>query len=592
MQQQQQQLAMEQCPRMLEQHLFSEAGHHHHRFRNPPLQLRKIVVLPRRRRWSSPGRIGAKLPVVRATGGGGSSGIGSPSLAGGNSNSGSSSSGSGSSSSRLRTFALGRTKVDQAQAVALLEEFREACDTPPHRLRQVVDAVVADMRAGLQSEEPGSSCLKMLPAFVDKLPTGEEAGVFYALDLGGTNFRVLRARLGGRRGRVLKQEYKEESIPPALMTGTSDQLFDYIASKLAEFVATEGDEFLLPEEPRRRELGFTFSFPVKQTSIASGTLIHWSKGFKVSGSVGEDIVAVLRAAIARQGLDMRVAALVNDTVGTLAGGRYWNAQVMVAVILGTGTNACYVERADAVGKWSGPPPASGATMVINTEWGNFASAHLPVTYADRALDADTVNPGEHGFEKLISGLYLGDLLRRVMLRMATEAGLFVGGATGTGSVPDKLFHKFALTTPDMSKMHADTSRDLHLVGAVLRDVLGVHPTTLAERQMVVAVADVIARRGARLSAAGIVGILKKIGRDGHGAGAGVTNGAAAAAKTVVAMDGGLYENYAHFRDYLHEAVVDLLGEAAAQHVVIELSKDGSGVGAALLAACHSDSPSE
>lgn len=35
---------------------------------------------------------------------------------------------------------------------------------------------------------------------------------------------------------------------------------------------------------------------------------------------------------------------MNDTVGTLAGGRYWNDDVMVGMILGTGTNACYVER--------------------------------------------------------------------------------------------------------------------------------------------------------------------------------------------------------------------------------------------------------
>lgn len=35
---------------------------------------------------------------------------------------------------------------------------------------------------------------------------------------------------------------------------------------------------------------------------------------------------------------------VNDTVGTLAGGRYWNEDAMVGMILGTGTNACYVER--------------------------------------------------------------------------------------------------------------------------------------------------------------------------------------------------------------------------------------------------------
>jgi hexokinase len=50
---------------------------------------------------------------------------------------------------------------------------------------------------------------------------------------------------------------------------------------------------------------------------------------------------------------------VNDTVGTLAGGRYSNKDVIAAVILGTGTNAAYVERAHAIPKWHGLLPRSG-----------------------------------------------------------------------------------------------------------------------------------------------------------------------------------------------------------------------------------------
>ncbi|GAB4838446.1 hexokinase A [Ancistrocladus abbreviatus] len=50
---------------------------------------------------------------------------------------------------------------------------------------------------------------------------------------------------------------------------------------------------------------------------------------------------------------------VNDTVGTLAGGRYDDPEVIAAVILGTGTNAAYVERAHAIPKWHGPLPKSG-----------------------------------------------------------------------------------------------------------------------------------------------------------------------------------------------------------------------------------------
>lgn len=62
------------------------------------------------------------------------------------------------------------------------------------------------------------------------------------------------------------------------------ELFDFIAAALAKFVDTEGEDFHLPEG-RQRELGFTFSFPVNQTSISSGTLIKWTKGFSINGAV-------------------------------------------------------------------------------------------------------------------------------------------------------------------------------------------------------------------------------------------------------------------------------------------------------------------
>ncbi|GKC80787.1 hexokinase-1-like protein [Tanacetum coccineum] len=184
----------------------------------------------------------------------------------------------------------------------------------------------------------------------------DEEGVYYALDLGGTNFRVLRVQLGGKSG-IEFQEFTEVSIPPQLMVGTPEALFDYIAAELAKFVAAESHKFVR-RAGRQRELGFTFSFPVMQLSIDSGTLIRWTKGFSIEEMVGQDVVAELTRAMDRQGVDIRVSALVNDTVGTLAGGRYENSDVCVAVILGTGSNAAYVERAQAIPKWHGPHPKS------------------------------------------------------------------------------------------------------------------------------------------------------------------------------------------------------------------------------------------
>ncbi|XP_062180188.1 hexokinase-5-like isoform X2 [Phragmites australis] len=407
----------------------------------------------------------------------------------------------------------------------------------------------------------------------DSFDHRDEHGLFYALDLGGTNFRVLRVQLGGREKRVVKQQYEEVSIPPHLMVGTSMELFDFIAAALAKFVHTEGEDFHLPEG-RQRELGFTFSFPVHQTSISSGTLIKWTKGFSINGTVGEDVVSELSRAMERQGLDMKVTALVNDTVGTLAGGRYMDNDVVAAVILGTGTNAAYVEHANAIPKWNGLLPKSG-NMVINTEWGSFKSDKLPLSDYDKAMDFESLNPGEQIYEKMISGMYLGEIVRRILLKLAHDASLF------GDVVPPKLEQPFVLRTPDMSAMHHDSSHDLKILGAKLKDIVGVSDTSLEVRYITRHICDIVAERGARLAAAGIYSILKKIGRDK------VPSDGTKMPRTAIALDGGLYEHYKKFSSCLEATLTDLLGEEASSSVVAKLANDGSGIGAALLAASHS-----
>lgn len=90
--------------------------------------------------------------------------------------------------------------------------------------------------------------------------------------------------------------------------------------------------------------------------------------------------------------------------------------------------------------------------------------------------------------------------------------------------------------------------------------------------------DIVATRGARLSAAGIFGILKKLGRD---------TVREEKQKSVVALDGGLFEHYTKFRTAMESTLNELLGDDVAGNIVIEHSNDGSGIGAALLAASHS-----
>ncbi|XP_072982317.1 hexokinase-3-like isoform X1 [Typha latifolia] len=457
------------------------------------------------------------------------------------------------------------------RAVELLAEFEEGCETTPGRLRQVVDAMTVEMHAGLASD--GGSKLRMLLTFIDSLPDGSEEGSYYALDLGGTNFRVLRVHLGGKRSMILSHQVVCEPFPQELMTSTSENLFDFIALTLKRFVEREEQK-----EIDRRELGFTFSFPVRQNSVSSGVLIKWTKGFSIENAVGKDVTQCLEEAMIKRGLNMRVAALVNDTVGTLALGHYYDEDTVAAVIIGTGTNACYIEHTDAIIKSQGLLTNSGG-MVINMEWGNFWSSHLPRTYYDIALDDESPNRSDQGFEKMISGRYLGEIARRVLHRMAEESDIF-------GDASQNLSEPFSLRTRLMAAMHEDDSPDLREVRRVLEENFQMTDIPLKTRKLVVRVCNIVTRRAARLAAAGIVGMLKKIGRDGS---VGVLSGRARSnpRKTVVAIEGGLYTRYSLFKEYLNEALVDILGEEATRNVVLRVSEDGSGIGAALLAAAYS-----
>ena len=126
----------------------------------------------------------------------------------------------------------------------------------------------------------------------------------------------------------------------------------------------------------------------------------WNKGFSASGVVGEDVVQLLQQQLVVRGIDLKVTALANDTVGTMETAAYTDRAAAVGLILGTGTNAAYLERTSRVPKWRGAPCEE---MVINTEWGNLQMEGYRNGF-DRSVDAATANPGVQTFEKMISGL--------------------------------------------------------------------------------------------------------------------------------------------------------------------------------------------
>lgn len=385
-------------------------------------------------------------------------------------------------------------------------------------------------------------------------------------------------------------------IPRELMaSGTSKDLFLFLARQIEAFLRIHHNEHFEAHLRRRRDgnqeedlfdLGFTFSFPVRQCGINSGTLIRWTKGFNIPDAVGHDVCVLLQSAIDELHLPVRVAALVNDTVGTLMARSYTSpgeTGTLVGAIFGTGTNGAYVEKLDKVTKLKDMKDAkydtSTGEMIINAEWGSFDNhmSVLPDTIYDQQLDADSNNPGVQMFEKRVSGMFLGEILRRALLAMHNnpDLGLFKASKSSSVSLPsDSLFYRqWGLDTSLLSQVEADTSKDFVKVKAALKDHLKIENPSDAECEAVKIVVHAIGKRAARLSAVPMAAILIHTGK------------LETESMVDIGVDGSLVEFYPKFEDYIREALreVPKVGVAGDKKVRIGISKDGSGVGAALIA---------
>ena len=108
----------------------------------------------------------------------------------------------------------------------------------------------AAIEKGLNSETHPYASVKCFPTYVRDLPCGTEMGKFLALDLGGTNFRVVLIDIGPDSKFEMDSEIY--AISKEIMEGSGEGLMDHIAECLAEFAKDRGiDQEVLP-------LGFTF----------------------------------------------------------------------------------------------------------------------------------------------------------------------------------------------------------------------------------------------------------------------------------------------------------------------------------------------
>jgi len=427
-------------------------------------------------------------------------------------------------------------------------------------------------------------------------------GVYLAVDLGGTNFRVCSIVLHGNQ--TFSLTHSKVAVPHALMEATTAyELFAFLAKQIELFLRTHhNDKFEAhlrrPSLQQYLDLGFTFSFPVNQLGINKGKLIRWTKGFDIEEAVGQDVCALLQKELDALNLPVIVAALVNDTVGTLMARSYTSpgkTGTFMGAIFGTGTNGAYVEKLTRVKKMaqidaesdSASYDKSTGLMIVNTEWGSFDNnlKVLPDTPYDKALDTESVNPGIQMFEKRVSGMFLGEILRRAILALYEHKDPNVAffrdassadndtSSTTTVAQDSPLYKQWGIDTSFLSIVEEDASDHLRITKQTLGKDLGIHAASTEDCVAVKTLVHAIGKRAARLAAVALGAVVIS------------TNKLQEDDIVDIGVDGSLVEYYPGFEDYIREALREIpeIGLEGDKRIRIGLAKDGSGLGAALIA---------
>ena len=303
-----------------------------------------------------------------------------------------------------------------------------------------------------------------------------------------------------------------------------EPLFSWLAARIGDFVTEHirspiSDGVVNPSSEIRIPLGFTFSFTCDQTSLSSGTLIHWDKGWDIPAAIGCDPCHLLQNAIDAAGVHVEVVVLANDSVGTLLARAYTAASInsgipsrtLASIIVGTGTNAAYIEQLSRIERYSQPPQnddsknCGPAVMVMNSEWGCWDDtlAVLPQTHFDAVIDTNSSNPGGQMFEKMASGMYLGELFRLAVHELVQCGDVFDFEVTGD-STP--LVRRDAL---DTSLLSALAKKDTPIIDSVelVSSHLALHGVSKRDVCTLQAIAGSITARAARLTGAALAAIL-------------------------------------------------------------------------------------
>ncbi|KAF2767618.1 actin-like ATPase domain-containing protein [Teratosphaeria nubilosa] len=447
-----------------------------------------------------------------------------------------------------------------------------------------------EMSRGLQEEyreKLRESEVSMLPSYQHTLPTGKEQGDFLALDVGGSTFRLALVRLGGSvnmdKGTELQvRRMKSFVIDKNIRDLRGQAFFDWMADRIGDMLAEYNH--INGTTDARLDMGLAWSFPIEQTSPQSGRLQPMGKGFRASqGIEGQDLSEIIMRSCRRRSLNVNLKAIVNDGQATLLSQAYKDPATRMSLILGTGTNAAVFMPVTALGsgKFGQRPESWHATaqhVLINTEMSMFGKHVLPTTRWDEELNMSHILPDFQPLEYLITGRYLGEIVRLIVVEAVRTVGLF------DGEMPRGLDEPYSLDTRILASLHGDTSPQL----AKGQDAfLQAHPLPSRPRQcefeFLREVAISVSRRAAKYLAVALHA-LWTVRTEAEGL---QTD---EASHITIACDGTIVAKYPDFRTCCQRYLDELceLSGASRGAVTLELATESSIFGAAVASCCLGD----
>ena len=264
------------------------------------------------------------------------------------------------------------------------------------QLKGIAYAFREKVEEGLSKKNAEIQCI---PTFI--LPKAADVkGKALVLDLGGTNYRVAIVDFTREKPVIYPNNGWKKDMSVMKSPGyTREELFKELADLIVEIKREE-------EMP----IGYCFSYPAESVPGGDAKLPRWTKGVDIRKMVGQFVGKPLLDYLNEKNkIKFTGIKVLNDTIASLfAGLTDKSYDAYIGLIVGTGTNMATFIPADKIKKLD-PAYSVEGLIPVNLESGNF---HPPfLTAVDDTVDAMSDSMGKQRFEKAVSGMYLGDILK-------------------------------------------------------------------------------------------------------------------------------------------------------------------------------------